>query len=94
MYYTQKLIIPPVTQAMAKLTITVSDGTNPIENANVTIGADTVLSDSNGKAEFERAYGDYKTTVSADGFVSTSKTLSFRSNHKNFSITLETQNEG
>jgi len=70
------------------LTVTVSDGTDTITGASVTIEEDTVLTDENGTASFELEYGDYTCTVTCTGYESVTESLSFRSNHKNFSITL------
>ena len=70
------------------LTVTVSDGTDTITGASVTIEEDTVLTDENGTASFELEYGDYTCTVTCTGYESVTEDLSFRSNHKNFSITL------
>lgn len=39
--------------------------------------------------EVELAYGDYEATITADGFTSKTESIAFRSNHKNFSVTLE-----
>lgn len=75
------------------LTITVTDGTDTITGASVTIEEDTVLTDENGTASFELEYGDYDCTVACTGYESVTESLSFRSNHKNFSITL-TESDG
>lgn len=42
-----------------------------------------------GKAEFELEYGDYSATITADGFIAATESLAFRSNHKNFTVTLD-----
>lgn len=76
------------------LKITVTDGTNAIEGATVTIGTDEETTTSDGEATFELEYGDYEATIDASGYNTVTETLAFRSNHKNFSITLESQNEG
>ena len=39
--------------------------------------------------EFELAYGDYSATIEASGYTTATESLAFRSNHKNFSVTLE-----
>ena len=70
------------------LTVTVSDGTDIITGASVTIDEDTVLTGDDGTASFELEYGDYSCTVTCNGYEDTTETLSFRSNHKNFTITL------
>ena len=71
------------------LEITVTDGTNPVSGATVTIGTDSETTDATGKAEFELAYGDYSATIEATGYTTATESLAFRSNHKNFSVTLE-----
>lgn len=45
---------------------------------------------SDGKATFENTeYGDYTLTISADGYTTKTENIAFRSNHKNFTIALE-----
>ena len=46
---------------------------------------------SDGKATFETEYGDYKVRITADGYVTKTETVAFRSNHKNFTIKVEEQ---
>jgi hypothetical protein len=38
--------------------------------------------------EFELAYDDYTATIEATGYVTATEELAFRSNHKNFTVTL------
>ena len=76
------------------LTVTVSDGTDIITGASVTIEDNTVLTDENGTASFSLEYGDYTCTVSKTGYESVTESLSFRSNHKNFTITLTSNGMG
>lgn len=70
------------------LTVTVSDGTDIIIGASVTIEEDTVVTGDDGTASFSLEYGDYTCSVSKTGYESVTESLSFRSNHKNFTITL------
>lgn len=42
-----------------------------------------------GKATFQLEYGDYTATISKDGYTTKTENIAFRSNHKNFNITLE-----
>ena len=70
------------------LTVTVSDGTDIITGASVTIEDNTIVTGDDGTASFELEYGDYTCTVTCTGYESATESLSFRSNHKNFSITL------
>ena len=71
------------------LTVTVSDGADPVSGASVTIGSTTETTGADGKASFSLEYGDYTCTVTADGYVTATESLAFRSNHKNFTVTLE-----
>lgn len=73
---------------MDKLTLTVDDGTDPVASATVTIGTDEQTTDETGKAEFDLEYGDYEATIEATGYVTATEELAFRSNHKNFTVTL------
>ena len=75
------------------LKIIVSDGTDPIQNAIVVIDGNSETTDSDGKVEFELEYGDYSVTISSDGYTTKTESLAFRSNHKNFTISL-LANEG
>ena len=73
---------------MDSLNLTVSDGTDVIEAANVTINNVTKTTNEEGKVTFDLEYGDYEVTVNAEGFTTATDELSFRSNHKNFTVTL------
>ena len=76
------------------LTITVNDGVDAISGATVTIDDDSETTDSDGKATFELPYGDYTAEVTASGYDDAEESIAFRSNHKNFTITMtETSNE-
>ena len=70
------------------LQVTVTDGANPVSGASVTINDSVVVTDENGTASFSLEYGDYTCTVACTGYESVTESLSFSSNHKNFSITL------
>lgn len=87
MYYMQKLITLPVHKYNLKLTV--NDGTSPIGNASVSIGSETKTTSDSGIVTFELDYGDYTATINATGYAEKSTSLSFRSNHKNFTVTLE-----
>jgi len=72
------------------ITITVDDGTNAIEGASVKIGSTTKTTDSSGQCTFaDMTYQDYSAEISADGYTTKTETVSFRSNHKSFTISLE-----
>lgn len=70
------------------LTITISDGTDAISGATVTIGDASETSDSEGKVTFTLPYDDYTAEVTAEGYNDAEESIAFRSNHKNFTITL------
>ena len=71
------------------ITITVDDGTDPIEGATVVIGETTKTTDASGECTFpDMTYDDYSAEVSATGYTSVTETISFRSNHKSFTISL------
>lgn len=70
------------------LTITVKDGVDAISGATVTINNDSKITDSDGKATFELPYGNYTTEVTVAGYDNAEESIAFRSNHKNFTITM------
>ena len=76
------------------LTIMVNDGTDPLKDADVTIGETTEATDATGKAEFTLDYDDYEATLALTGYDTQVVELKFRSNKKTFTITLtETETE-
>lgn len=101
-YFTQTLTfeatkdeeIDIVLESLPILTLTVTDGENPISGAVVTIGTDEETSDENGEVEFTLEYGDYTASITAEGYVTATEELSFRSNHKNFTVTLTSSGGG
>lgn len=73
------------------ITITVDDGTDAIEGASVKIGSTTKTTNSSGECTFTgMTYQDYSAEVSAEGYTTKTETVQFRSNHKSFTISLET----
>lgn len=71
------------------ITITVDDGTDPVEGASVTIGETTKTTDASGECTFPgMTYDDYSATVSATGYTTATESISFRSNHKSFTVSL------
>ena len=80
--------LPKTKPILEILKITITDGTDAIEGASVTIGTDSEISDSDGVVEFELPYGDYSATVTATGYDSAEEDIAFRSNHKNFTTSL------
>ena len=72
------------------LSITVNDGTDAISGASVVLDDTTKTTNEEGKVEFDNlTYEDKSVTISKDGYTSKTETLSFRSNHKSFTISLE-----
>ncbi len=49
------------------VTFTVTDGSNPIQGATVTLGGVNITTDNNGQASFDLANGTYSYTVSSAG---------------------------
>ena len=83
--------LPVVSQPETdNLTITINDGTDAIAGASVTIGEDTETTDENGQVVFDLAYDDYTASITADGYEDATEEIAFRSNHKNFTISLTT----
>ena len=76
------------------LTVTVTDGADPITGATVTVDGDSETTGSDGKATFTLEYGDYEATISASGYTTKTEELKFRSNKKSFTITLEASGGG
>ena len=74
------------------ITITVDDGGDipiVIEGASVEIDGTTETTDSNGQCTFPgMTYGDYSAEVSAEGYTTKTESISFRSNHKSFTVHL------
>lgn len=71
------------------LTVTVTDGADPITGATVTVDGDSETTGSDGEATFTLGYGDYSATIRASGYTTKTENIAFRSNHKNFTIALE-----
>ena len=72
------------------LTITISDGTNAIAGATVTIGTTEKTSGEDGKATFTGlSYGDYTVEVEKTGYEDAEELVKFRANRKNFTIVIE-----
>ena len=71
------------------LVITVTDGTDPISGATVTIGTTEKTSGDNGKATFTGlSYGDYTVKVEKSGYDDAEELCKFRANRKNFTLPL------
>ena len=73
------------------LTITVTDGDDPISSASVKIGSTTQTTNGEGKTTFSGlTYGDYAVKVTKTGYYDLDDTVRFRANHKNFTLALTT----
>ena len=70
------------------LTVAVTDGTDPLQDADVTIGETTEATDATGTAEFTLDYDDYEATIELTGYDTQVVELKFRSNKKTFTIIL------
>ena len=70
------------------ITVTISDGTNAVSGATVTVAGNTATSDSNGKVSFEDVTeGTQAITVTKTGFQDYSSTISVGDTTK-FTVTL------
>ena len=76
--------------AVKDITVIVSDGTDPIQGATVTIGEDSETTDSDGEATFASVYeGANTVTVSKTGYATNTSTISVDESHTSFDIELE-----
>lgn len=67
-----------------------SDGTNAISGATVTIGSDSETTDEDGQAVFESVYSGTQTvTVTKDGYADKTTTIAVDESHTSFEITLD-----
>lgn len=72
------------------ITVTVSDGTNPISGATVTIGDDEETTDEDGEATFESVYeGSQTITVTKTGYADKTSTVTVDDSHTSFTVELE-----
>ena len=76
------------TSSAPTLTIVVTDGEDPLKDADVTIGETTEATDATGTAEFTLDYDDYEATIALTGYDTQVVELKFRSNKKTFTIIL------
>ena len=81
------LITPP--RIKRTLEITITDGTNPIQNATVTINSTNETTDSDGVAEFELYDGKYNVTASATGYTTVSDVVDVNEHNLDMTIELE-----
>lgn len=87
MYYMRMWLTLPKTKRTLEITIT--DGTNPIQNATVTIGSDSETTDETGVAEFELIDGEYTVTASATGYTTVSDVVDVNEHNLDMTIELE-----
>ena len=81
----------PVTR---DISITVDDGTDPIQGASVVIGETTKTTDSSGECSFTGLTdGEKSVTVSADGYTEKTETITVSSEGLSFTISLEAEVE-
>lgn len=84
------MLITPPKPKIADITVNVSDGTDPISGATVTIGDTSETTDAEGKAEFESVYeGSQTVTVTKTGYADNTSTINVDESHTSFDIELE-----
>lgn len=94
MLYLQELLLP-VTEENPEITkydlsFTVNDGTNGINGATVKIGTVTSTTGSNGGCTLKDIEtGEQTVTVSKEGFVTKTETITVDSTHVSFTISLD-----
>lgn len=81
------------TSSAPTLTVVVTDGTDPLKSAEVTIGETTEETDAKGEAEFTLDYDNYEATIELKDYVTQVVELKFRSNKKTFTIILEEESD-
>lgn len=82
-----KLITLPVTAK--DITVTVSDGTNPVSGATVTAGDNTGTTGADGKVAFEDVPETVTSiSVTAEGFADKTQSVTIDASHTSFTITL------
>ena len=87
MYSTQVLITLPKTKRI--LEITVTDGTDPLTGATVTINGDSETTDSDGEAEFELYEGEYTVTATKSSYTTVSDVVDLNEHNTTLTIALE-----
>lgn len=76
------------------ISFTINDGTDAISGATVTIGEDSKTTGSAGGCSFnEITEGEVSVTVSAEGYVTKTETITVDEDHTSFTISL-VANEG
>ena len=86
MYYMRMWLTLPATKR--DITVTITDGTNPIEGASVTIEGTTETTDSDGEADFELYDGLQTATVTATGYLDATETFDISEHDTGFTIEL------
>ena len=82
----------PVVRDTLKLLIQ-DETETALEGATVTIGEASETTDKDGECTFTLPYDDYEVTVELEDYVTLTETVAFRNNHKNFTLTLEEEEE-
>lgn len=87
MYYMRMLITPPATKR--DITVNVTDGTDPILGATVTIGTVSETTDASGDAEFtEVPEGTYSVTIAKEGYQEKTASITVDETHTSFDVEL------
>lgn len=81
--------------AVRNISFTIDDGTDPIEGASVVIGEITKTTGSVGGCSFNNITdGEHEVSVSAEGYSTSTSTITVDSTHNSFTVSLELQGEG
>lgn len=85
-------IVPTVKLRNAyNIAFTVTDGTNPVADANVTIGTTSVVTDASGMAAFaKKVNGAYNYSITKTGFIDKNGSVTIADADQNPTITLDT----
>jgi len=75
-------------ESIYTITFTINNGTNPIQNANVVIDSETLVTNSNGQTTLQRTNGDYAFTVTAEGYQEATGTITVNNQDVNQTVTL------
>ena len=71
------------------ITVNVTDGTNAVSGATVTIGSTNKTTDAEGKAGFTSIeYGTYNVTVTKEGYQDKTASITVDKTHSNFTVEL------
>ena len=79
------IVLPELTYTTS---FTITDGTNPIENANININDTDIQTNENGIATIELTNGNYSYTVNYNGYDELLGTVTVNNNSQNIDLTL------